>query len=75
MFCIKCIVPMKHVLRFMDGKNYEFFRCPNCNYESKAIPYYLPKEISQKTSCKTTKKKRGKPKNVQRIYNYHTGNS
>lgn len=74
MLCCKCIVPMKHVLRFMNGKSFELYRCPRCSYESKATPYSFNKEISQKRMRATTGGKK-KKKNVQRIYNYNKRNS
>lgn len=75
MFCNKCIIPMKHVLRFMDGKNYELYRCPNCSHETKAIPFSFHKEISQKTIGNTKPNRRKGAKNVRRIYNHNTRNT
>lgn len=35
MFYKHCNAIMKHVMSFYNGKAYEFYRCPNCFYESK----------------------------------------
>ena len=52
MFCNKCMIPMRHVLRFMNGKNYELYRCPDCNYESKPTAYSFNEKNNTKRKCK-----------------------
>jgi len=74
MFCKKCDLPMHHVLRFMNGRNYELYRCPCCYFESKPILYSLPDKIRQKSND-VTKTKRRRPKNVQRVHHHNKRNT
>ena len=60
MFCNKCMIPMRHVLRFMNGKNYELYRCPDCNYESKPTAYSFNVKIRQKENANTNRRRRRK---------------
>lgn len=63
MFCKKCNKVMCRVMSFYDGKSYEFYRCPNCRYESKKLPLIF-KEVKlnqKKTDIKSNTSKR-KPK-------------
>lgn len=38
MLCKKCNSPMKHTLRFVNGKSLELEICPKCHAESKPVP-------------------------------------
>lgn len=39
MFCRRCNVPMKKVMRFENGKSYSLQKCPQCYYETKKQPF------------------------------------
>lgn len=41
MYCDKCMVPMKRIMSFRNGKVYKFYRCPKCKSESeeRIVPY------------------------------------
>lgn len=75
MICSRCIVPMKHVLRFVSGGGaYELYRCPKCSFESRAVPYSMPKEIRQ-NKTKNANNRRKRNRNVQRIYHHYQRDS
>ena len=44
MLCKHCKTPMKHFLRFLPGRAYDMWRCPNCWTECGKIPYRLGDE-------------------------------
>lgn len=63
MFCKVCNKPMKHIMRFENGKSYELFQCPHCYWESKKttlkFPHNQDRTIKEEAegSCKTKKER------------------
>lgn len=39
MFCKRCNIQMKKVMRFENGKSYHLYKCPQCYYETKKQPF------------------------------------
>ncbi len=69
MLCKRCSSPMKHILRFVDGKSLELEQCPKCYLESKPVPIKFDKNQRKETENKkkvevkktpTTKKRKKK---------------
>ena len=59
MFCRRCNIQMKSVMRFENGKSYSLYRCPKCYYETKKQPLIF----NSKTKSEQPKQaKKGKPK-------------
>lgn len=49
MLCRRCNKVMKCVMNFCTDKSYEFYRCPNCWYESKKLPFiFKDNKLNQK---------------------------
>ena len=71
MFCNRCNKQMKYVMRFENGKAFEFHRCPNCWAESKKrVIYFLDEQKRQNQLRKhklnkSTRKKGKKVRNDQ----------
>lgn len=59
MFCKRCNVQMKKVMRFEKGKAYSLHKCPKCYYESKPTPLFFDeRNISAKYNNEREKKKK-----------------
>lgn len=59
MFCKRCNIQMKSVMRFENGKSYSLHRCPKCYYETKKQPLIFNSKTNSEQPKQT---KEGKPK-------------
>lgn len=63
MFCKVCNKPMKHIMRFENGKSYELFQCPHCYWESKKTTLKFPitktEQLEKKQKVPAKPKRRG----------------
>lgn len=55
MFCRRCNVQMKSVMRFENGKSYSLHRCPKCYYETKKQPLFFNSKTKSEQLERTKK--------------------
>lgn len=66
MLCNKCNAPMKHTLRFVNGKSLELEICPKCHAESKPVPIKYDENQRKQMENRTKRNSRSEDKSVSR---------
>ena len=45
MYCERCSKKMSKILSFSKKRNYEYYKCPICGYETRKVPVFINQKV------------------------------